>query len=761
MRKLCCFAIPFSAAIFLAIFLLPESVLLPAAVIGVSASLTGLFFHGTRRLRMVLIAFGWTAGLLWTAGYRFVFYDPARQLDGAEGILSATVIDWPQRTRFGSSVLVELHPIQGPDIKTLISASNKMYAELKPGDEITCSAVLHLADVSYGEETEFYHARGIFLLADAREVLSVRPASRISIQFLPALVARRLKESAAQCFDTETAPLVIALTTGDKRSLPGGLYSAFQRTGLAHTVAVSGLHVSFLAGCTAALLGRGRRSAVVSILLLAFFAAMTGASPSVLRAAFLQCLLLTAPLIGREYDPPSALSAALMLLLLCNPYAAASVGLQLSFASVAGIWLITGPLTERWTAGLPARPKAPLLRLGCEAARFCASSFATTLGALLFTTPLTCYYFGSFSLIAPLSNLISLWAVSLAFLGGLLTSLLGIVFPAAGQIAASVAALPVRYLNWLAPLLAKIPFAALPLDEPCLALWLGMCYLVALLYLLVREKPKRPVIPLSACVVVLCAGLLCTSAAAGGGRLTVSVLDVGQGESVLFYSGGRTALVDCGGSGRTDPGDIAAGAVQRLGKSRLDLLILTHCHTDHAGGVPELLARLKVDVLLLPDAAPEEESTLRQEILTLAEAQGTQILFVREDLEIALGDSSLKLYAPLGYGSTNESGLSVLCSAGDFDSLVTGDMDAEIEAELVQHGDLPQVELLVAGHHGAATSTSPVLLEAIQPGYAAISVGYNHYGHPAPEVLSRLTQAGCQVFRTDWMGTIRFTISPP
>ena len=118
----------------------------------------------------------------------------------------------------------------------------------------------------------------------------------------------------------------------------------------------------------------------------------------------------------------------------------------------------------------------------------------------------------------------------------------------------------------------------------------------------------------------------------------------------------------------------------------------------------------------------------------------------------------LTVYAPLGSGETNEEGLSVLGTRGSFDVLLTGDMDQVTEGRLLKYGNLPDVELLVAGHHGSAHATSQALLEAIQPEYAAISVGYNTYGHPAWETLERLQQAGCAIYTTREMGHLTFRI---
>ena len=168
-----------------------------------------------------------------------------------------------------------------------------------------------------------------------------------------------------------------------------------------------------------------------------------------------------------------------------------------------------------------------------------------------------------------------------------------------------------------------------------------------------------------------------------------------------------------------------------------------------------LLERLEVGLLVLPDV--EEEDPLRREITALAEEKGIETLFLAEDADVTFGESALRIYAPLGSGGANEEGLSVLCTAGDFDGLITGDMNDTVEKRLIKYGSLPDLELLVAGHHGSKYATSEELLLATTPELAVISVGYNTYGHPAPETLERLAAAGCAIYRTDWSGTVTIT----
>ena len=758
MRKLAWFAGAFSAAVFLAVYLLPEGLLLPAGAACALAALLGLLLRGDRRRRMMLACLGLAAGLVWTGTYGQLTHAPAQALAGTEGTISATAADWPRETAYGSSVLVYLRPEEGLPISTRLYLDDPS-PDLRPGDTLTVPAELRLADTIAGEHTDYYYAKGILLVAYGEGEAEVSRPVRPPWWTWPAYAARALEDSVARTFPDWAAPLVTALTTGEDAGLDGGVYAALRRTGLSHVISVSGLHVSFLAGCLAALLGAWRRrTAVISIALMFFFAAAVGNTPAVLRAAFMQSMLLLAPLVGREDDRPTSLLTILMLLLVQNPYAAASVSLQLSFAAVAGIYLFTGPLNDRLRALLPSEPKGFWPRLGRLAGEFVFASLSTTLGAIVFTTPLTAVYFHSVSLIAPLANLLTLWAFSLAFLGGLAVSLAGLALPALAGVLAWPVSLVVWFVQKVTAALARLPFASVSTQSVYLRLWLALVYGLLLLYLLWRGEKKRPLVPIGLGTAALCGALVLNAAAQTGGALTVSVLDVGQGLSVALTSGGRTALVDCGGTGSADPGDVAADYVQDLGLSRIDLVVLTHYHQDHAGGVPELLNRLDVGLLVLPDV--EADDPLRAEITALAAEQGVETLFVSENTGVELGEAALIIYGPLGTGGGNEEGLSILCTAGDFDALITGDMNSAVEHRLVKYGNLPDIELLVAGHHGSKYSTSEELLLETRPETAVISTGYNTYGHPAPETLERLAAAGCDIYRTDWSGTVTVTAQP-
>ena len=748
MRKLCWFALPFCGATLAACLGLPFPV-----PIGLACIALGLLAGGLKRLPVCLACFGMALGLLWFQGYTALFRAPAQSLVGQTAPMQATVLTFPQKTSTGSfRAEVRLHLDNAVDPKLLLYA-DETASQLKPGDTITCTARFQRSDLVRGEHVSYYTADGIFLRGNAVTSAEYERPDHPPLWTLPVYAAQALKNSAATLFPTDVSGMMSALLTGDKSGILHSDYNALQRSGAAHIVAVSGLHVSFFASLLALLFRRRRLGAAVTVPLVFLYAAVAGFTPSVIRAAFMITMTLLAPLFGREEDRPTTLSLILLLLLVVNPYSIQSVSLQLSFGSVAGIHLVSFPLYRGMTGFLQAtisRWRTALHRIY----RVFASSLSVTLGAMLFTLPLTAIHFGSISLISPLTNLVTLWAVSATFYLILPLTVLGALVPGIPHIIALPASLLVRYILATARALSRLPFASLALDSFYLTAWLILICLLVLVIVLLRYR--RPIIPICTGIVTLCAALLFHRTAPLSAPLSITVLDVGQGQCIVLHSGGRTALIDCGGN-EGNAGDIAADHLQTLGISTLDLLILTHCHDDHANGVPELLERMEVSALVLP-AVREDESAYREEILQSAQSKQTEITLLEQNRAITFGESTLTLYAPLGAGGTNEEGLFVLASCEDFDLLITGDANSFSESLLVKYAQLPDIEVLAAGHHGSRHSTSEVLLDAVTPETCLISSGYNTYGHPADETLARLAARGIDIYRTDGMGhlTIRY-----
>lgn len=753
MRKLALFTAAFSAGVFLWRYGLA-----PGCLILAGMCLFALIPspHHTRKA-LLLLAFGLLLAWGWSLLYAHLVLSPWETRHKERNVsLVAELQDHPSLTQRGqrSAPARIRDPARDVEIDGLVYLPTEADAAL--GDTVFLRGTLYVADRVGEEELTYYSSQGLYLRVYASTVEKISTPERLPLRHWPMAFSHRLGDTLLHILGERRGGLAKALVTGDRSSLEDHYLAMSRRAGLAHIIVVSGMHMGILAGAIHVLFRRNSRAgAALTLLLLAFFALAAGGTPSAWRAVILCGMGLLAPLAGRENDPATSLLAALFLLLLYNPFSAASVSLQLSFAAVAGIFLITPGLTRKFCPVPPWEEAGLALRLLRRLWNGLGSSLAVTLGALLFTTPLSAVYFGIISLIGPLSNLLTLPVVSTAFLGSALAGVVGLLSPAAGRLLAIPLKLPLEYLLRLIPALGELPFAALPLHAVYLRVGGAVCYALICLFLFFPSQGKKQLLP------HLCCLLLVAGASVALFRLeytvadlSTTVLDVGQGQSVCLSMDGETVLVDCGGSGSTNAGDAAADHLASLGVDTLDLLVLTHYHEDHANGVPQLFRRMSVRKLALPDV--ERNDPLRQEILTLAEAAGTEILWITKNGTYPLGEGgTLTLYAPLGDGGVNERGLSVLAGANGYDVLITGDMNDAVERRLVKYGGLPDIELLVVGHHGSRSSTCEALLEHTRPETAVISVGSgNSYGHPADETLSRLTEAGASIHRTDLDGTV-------
>lgn len=722
--------------------------------IGLVCAVAGIILACWKRVPLCLLFLGAAAGLCWFHCYTQVVRAPAEDLAGQTLEFSAVVTGYPRETSVGTfGIEAKLLLPNAPDPTVLLYADSSA-ADVVPGDTVYGSALFRLTAADNGAQSLYYEARGIFLRGSASSPFSVQHPEVPPVFAWGAYIAHAIQQSVFNVFPEDVSGLVSAILTGDKSGLDSYTSSCLQHSGASHIVAVSGLHVSFFAALLALLFRRrSRLGAVLSIAMIFLYAAVAGFTPSVLRAAAMISATLLAPLFNREEDRPTTLAAALFALLAFNPYAIQSVSLQLSFGAVAGIHAVTQPLYRAMTGWLTSGGSL-LFKALQRLYRIFAANLSLTLGALLFTAPLTALYFGTVSLISPLTNMLILWAVSFLFAVGLLLSLLGFLLPAFASLLAVPVAFLGRWILWCTRSLSGLPFAYLSTDSIYLCAWLVFLYI--LIAIVILRRYRRAVLPIGAAVITLCAALILTRVSLTSSPLTVTVLDVGQGQCIVLRSGQNTALIDCGGND-TNAGDTAADYLHSMGITRLDLLILTHCHDDHANGTAELLARLDVSGVVLPELTagntPEQE-----EIISLARELDAEVTLLSNNRAVSFGKSTLTLYAPLGDGGVNEEGLFVLASCNEFDVLITGDANTFSESLLLKYNLLPDIEVLVAGHHGSATSTGELLLDALKPETCLISVGENTYGHPSQEALSRLAQRNIEIYRTDRMGnlTIRY-----
>lgn len=753
MRKLLAAACGYTAALVLAHYLFPLEWLLPAAVCAGALGLACLLFRRHRAgLCAIIVLLSACAGFGWTRAHYALFVAPADALAGETVTVRAMALDYT-RVYGDGYASNELLLCQDGLPRTRVLAYDYAAAPLllEPGD-IAEAELKFISALGRGDEsTDYYSSRGVYIRANMREYRGVTGRWGGSLILFPRTMAKAIREQALGLFPEDVAPLAQALITGEKSelNLDTRTSSAIKIAGLSHVIAVSGMHLAFLLGALRLITGRRRATAAMGIPLIVLFMAMTGFTPSVVRAGVMQIILLLAPLLRRENDPATSLSAAALLLLLANPQAIGSVSFQLSFAAMAGIMLIS----QRIYAWLLRSKRAKKSRV----LRYLAGTAASTLGALLFTTPLTAVYFGYVPLYSLLANLLCMWVLSLCFVAGYAACILGLIWEAPGAALAWAVAWPLRYVIFVVRLVARLPYAALYTRGNFAAWWIGFVYVVfGAAYLAKGERPFRPVLPLCACLITLCAVTLYQLPARGTG-LTVTALDVGQGQCIVVEQEKSVMLIDCGGVNTvSNAGDTACAYLGFHGRRRVDLLVLTHLHADHANGVETLLSRMDVACLAMPEDADDAGYT--EGIVSLCGELGTEIKYITRDTAVKLGGLDAALYAPLGSSDANERGLIVLGSYGDFEFLVTGDADMSTERIFTKLYEVPDIELLIAGHHGSKNSNGEELLDACRPDTVFVSVGWNNYGHPTAEALARLTGCGAEVYRTDLNGDISITV---
>lgn len=733
MRKLMWFTIGFGMACALCAYGLPEGLLLLAAM--ASLFLCGVFVLVRNRWKQgripAVLCLGCVLGFFWFALFQNLYLVLPVSLDGQEMDGVVTASDYSYETNYGSAVDGVLEMGGKPyQVRVYLNETT----EIVPGDVLQGTFRFRVTTPDGAEEATYHSGKGIFLLGYQRGDMTIETGEDTPWWCYPGILRQQIKTVLRSSFPEDVFPFAKALLLGDSYDLDYATDTAFQISGIRHIIAVSGLHISILYSLISFLTARKRwLTVLVGFPTLLLFAAVAAFTPSVTRACIMVGLMMLAMLVGREYDPPTELAFACLVMLGVNPLVITSVSFQLSVGCVAGILLFNGKinswLTSKW------KGKGRLKTWFC-------SSISVTLSAMSLTTPLCAYYFGMVSLVGVVTNLLTLWVVNLIFHGIIVVCLLSLLSVKLASGLGWLLAWPIRYVLVTAKTLAALPLAAVYTQSIYIVAWLVFCYVLLTVFLVSRNR--RPGV-LGCCAILgLCIALLASWMEPLLDDTRLTVLDVGQGQCILFQSEGKNYLIDCGGDSDTEAADLAAETLLSQGVSRLDGIILTHWDRDHAGAVENLLTRLETDLLFLPGG--EGASSIPAEKV-----------FVEQDLEVTFGDTKITIFAPSFSFSDNESSLCVLLQTEKCAILITGDRSGFGERMLLRHTALPDVDVLIAGHHGSKNSTSVELLQAVTPETVIISVGEgNPYGHPAPELLQRLQDFGCTVYRTDLNGSITY-----
>lgn len=552
-------------------------------------------------------------------------------------------------------------------------------------------------------------------------------------------------------YPQQLIPYAKALLFGDRQSFDEEIYTSYQKLGIVHLLAISGLHVGLFVGMLYYVLLRiGLTREQIFYFFLVFlpiYSLLCGANPPVLRASAMTLFLLSNTHFKLRFTSLDTLAISLIIFLLYNPYLLFHIGFQLSY--IVSFSIIASTQILHHTTYLQL-------------------SLYISIISLLCSIPIMTYHFYEVSMISVISNLFFVPLYSFLFVP------LFIITFICSYFSTVIFNLLTEILLWfvilsekMIALAGKFPFATIVFGKPHV-LWLAGCTM-AIIYLFIRWERSRSLIRSSIPVVVILFGQIVSPIWDHTGE--VIFIDVGQGDSILIrlpYNRG-TYLIDTGGvfsfideewKKRKNPYEVGKKVVIPLLKSKgiteIDKLILTHGHFDHIGAATELLDELKVKEIMIPPNAWKEKE-VKQIILKSLEKNVT----VRQ---VMAGESwsnrsgTFQFISPIGTNfDSNNSSLVLHAQFGGYTWLFTGDMEKEAEQELLDHSIILHADVLKVGHHGSNTSTIDTFLKEVAPKYAVISVGQNNrYNHPSKEVIERLKENNVRILRTDQHGAVHY-----
>lgn len=583
----------------------------------------------------------------------------------------------------------------------------------------------------------------------------------------------------------EDAGILSAVLLGEKEDLDSAVYELYRKNGISHLLAISGLHISIVGLGIWKLFRKGGAGFWISGIFaggfLIAYGMMVGSGPSVVRAVSMAGLSFLAAAAGRTYDLPTAMCIPALGLLLTHPYLLTQASFQLSFLAVISL-VYPGRLFS-------ARGETFFTNEKFSAA---ASAFFVSLSLQMVTVPVVCWHSFGIPVYGVFLNLLVIPLMTYVVLSGFIGLGLSFLSVSAGGAMLGGAHYILKLYEVVCNGIGKLPGAELVLGQP--EVWKIGCYygLVvsgAIIYergMKIAEKfhekkhkskekseesvlnlwKTRILIDRKHRLVFLCAAwllaffFLLPSRPAG---LSVTFLDVGQGDGIVLRCASRTILVDCGSSQQKSVGEkVLVPYLRSQGVTYVDFAVMTHGDQDHINGIRYLLEHpesgIRLGGLMMPKAGNDEiygkmaELAKEQEIPVYYAAAGDRIE------NIAGKGMYMECLSPDGeeeFSDRNEESLVFRVTYDRFSMMLMGDLETGGEENLVGAGVLSPVTVLKAGHHGSATSSGESFLEKLSPGITVLSYGRkNRYGHPAKEVKERLGNIGSEILETGISGAV-------
>ena len=593
---------------------------------------------------------------------------------------------------------------------------------------------------------KYYETKEIQMVLNKGKVLSAGRTYWHIRQFLWD-VRERFKRTFLQIANEENASVLDAMLLGDKKELDPEVKKLYQDNGIAHILAISGLHISMLGMALHKLLRKlgisWYLSAAAAGAIMSAYGLMTGFGVSTTRAVIMFLVYLLAGILGRTYDILSALALSAVLILTENPRYLTDAGFLLSFFAVLGVAVL-----------------APLIRNTCSCKNKLLESFLVSLAIQLTTIPIVLYYYFEIPLYGVLLNLVVIPLMSLVLGFGIAGGMAGLIFIPAGIFLVSPCYYILGLYKYLCAAVLNLPLAKIIVGKP--DLWqMVVYYLLLLAICLIKSKQKSGEIFKWVWGTAFMMFLISRQPGSG---MRITFLDVGQGDGICIQApGGINCLIDGGSS---DVKQAGSKRIEPFLKSRgirkIDYLFISHMDADHINGIMELLEAYPLNLagenasgvsirrLVLPKLAKKDEEYL--EIEKLAKKNKIMVLYFQKGDKILNGRFSFSCLHPSQNSASedrNENSMVLQMEYKDFRVFFAGDVEGAGEEEMIDSKELKRADILKVAHHGSRNSTPDTFLDAVRPGIGILSCGKdNRYGHPHVELINRLKRAGVAYYAT-------------
>lgn len=602
---------------------------------------------------------------------------------------------------------------------------------------------------------DYLKARRIFLSGSANgDAVSFLDTTPHGWRVWPDRVRAFVKDTAKKRLHSENAGILMGIMFGDRSGISEQMQIAFRKSGISHITAVSGLHVGLILSFMMLLFyfWGNKRSIfrVFYIIGVLSVVVLTGATPSVVRAAVMIILFEIGWIVRRESDGINSLAIAAALLILWNPYTVYDTGFRLSFAATLGILVFASPLSAAWK----------VQRIHWRWVRFLLNAAAVTVAAQLGTLPFSISSFHQIPILSVFANVLLAPLLPIILGSGILLALVTAVFAPVGIPIAFVCDISLTILRFITQKVASVPFVCLPC--PSMPLFILLSYGCALfaLYVLLTNKARKIVV-ISSLLSLACVFGFCAQQWVEQSEVQVSYINVGQGNCSLIRHGGESLLIDGGGSRYSDIGDLVVGEYLYYRGVMNASAVITHYDLDHYDGIVSLIKQGRVKSLYVPKYAAESEG--KEIVLHAAQKYGVSVVPIASGDVLSMGDGA-RLYCVSpdiseAKRSKNDQGIVLLLDANGKTFFFGGDISERMEEALVEKGRLRDADVYEADHHGSNQSNQMEFLNCISPEYVVISYGTNSYGIPGEEAMSRLRRLHAKIFTTKENGTVTFRVT--